>query len=628
MAAIRNPIPLLAAVATLLTPAAACADFFTADSIDGPTAEIQQLGGIDVARDGAAVVTYTKRQEGVDHVYASIFSSGGWHTPQRLDSGLGTSSSQPAVSIGDGGLIVVTFVNGGALYTATKLNASVEWGSPNLIYSDAVVSNPRVDIGVNGYAYLVFAAASGSSDVRAARFDGTNWTLITDPLDVDLTRDAGDGELRRPRISVAADGYALAVWGEGDEIFARRLTGTTPSSSPQEVSLSNLGDHQGSSAYLPDLEIEDDSSFAWVVFRQNFDDGSVMRPRVIARRMLGSTFDPPAPQTIDSLSFPSSEGTDGPQIDMSGRGFGLAAGYSADTFGTFGAVLTRDVFDSGNRVDSQGSAGPTYAVPVVNENESELGAIAWQRDPGAGGARTILARHYEDGKFNGEKQLSRDEYGTTDASLGLYAAGDRLGDIAIAFIQGTDDSKRVVAAVYDRPPAAPRGLTTSNFQNSSQPKLKWRSAVDLWGTITYNVYIDGQLVGTTTDVSLISNMEFKDGRHKWKITAVDQRGQQKSSSLRTLKIDGRIPAGEILIRRSKRVVRAIVKAKDGGSKLSSGIKRIAVDFGDGSGKFVGSNVLHTYRSGGKKTITATITDRAGNVGTVVRDVAIGKKKKK
>ena len=102
-------------------------------------------------------------------------------------------------------------------------------------------------------------------------------------------RSAKFGALR-PRVAVSAEGNAVGVWGEdgGDgrtHVFSRRLTGTTLSSFPQDLTLPDFEGGAGGSADSPDIDIEDDGSFAWVAFRQDIGG----RSRSIARRLLGST---------------------------------------------------------------------------------------------------------------------------------------------------------------------------------------------------------------------------------------------------------------------------------------------------------------------------------------------------
>ena len=109
------------------------------------------------------------------------------------------------------------------------------------------------------------------------------------------------------------------TWGENHadgrpRVYMRRVTGTGPSAFPQELSLPDLGGQPGGRADSADIDIEDDGSFAWAVFRQDFGGGS----RSVARRLLGSTFDPAVP-------LDGGPATTAPRIAMNGRGQGLAA---------------------------------------------------------------------------------------------------------------------------------------------------------------------------------------------------------------------------------------------------------------------------------------------------------------
>ena len=67
-------------------------------------------------------------------------------------------------------------------------------------------------------------------------------------------------------------------------MWARRITGLNLSAFPQELTIAG-----GGTADSPDIDIEDDGSFAWVVFRQ--DLGGVSR--TVGRRLIGSQFEAP-----------------------------------------------------------------------------------------------------------------------------------------------------------------------------------------------------------------------------------------------------------------------------------------------------------------------------------------------
>jgi len=80
---------LLVAVAAALGPAAAPARaaFFASEALDGPSTDIEGLGGVDVARDGTGGLAYVKRDGGVDHIFVSRLAGGAWQAPERVDQG-------------------------------------------------------------------------------------------------------------------------------------------------------------------------------------------------------------------------------------------------------------------------------------------------------------------------------------------------------------------------------------------------------------------------------------------------------------------------------------------------------------------------------------------------------------
>src|SRR5439155_11029894 len=123
-------------------------------------------------------------------------------------------------------------------------------------------------------------------------------------LDVDASQPAGDTASRRPVVAVSADGTGIAAWGERnatdgrDHVYARRLFNASISTAPQDLTLSDYQGHAAGDASLPDVDIEDDSSYAWVVFRQTLDG----TPRAVARRLVGSAL--PDPSLDAPVPFP------------------------------------------------------------------------------------------------------------------------------------------------------------------------------------------------------------------------------------------------------------------------------------------------------------------------------------
>ena len=190
-------------------------------------------------------------------------------------------------------------------------------------------------MGINQAGYAVW---SQGGDVRAARLEGTTWSTIPSALDIEQARTAGEGR-SRPRVGVSAEGNGVVVWGSRtrdgrSHVHSRRLTGVTPSFAPQDLTLAAFEGGAGGSADSPDLDIEDDGSFAWVVFRQDIGG----RSRTVARRLRGSEYE--APFAIDA-----GQSSGAPRIDFAGKGIGAAVA-ATDTNASSAATWTSSTSSS------------------------------------------------------------------------------------------------------------------------------------------------------------------------------------------------------------------------------------------------------------------------------------------
>jgi hypothetical protein len=83
--------------------------------IDGPSTDIQSLNGMSMARDGTGALVYLKDVLGVPHVFVSRLTGGVFAPAVQADAGLIGASSQPVIASGQGGLLLVAFINGGTL---------------------------------------------------------------------------------------------------------------------------------------------------------------------------------------------------------------------------------------------------------------------------------------------------------------------------------------------------------------------------------------------------------------------------------------------------------------------------------------------------------------------------------
>ena len=149
-------IALLAALAALVLPAVAGAAtpsrFFAGAPVDGPSADIQSLGDLDVARDGTGALAYIKRVAGVDHVFVSRLVNGVFQPPEQIDAGLAGAGSQPVVAASDGGRLVVAYVSGGGIFATVRPAGAPGYAAAQQIAEAG--ANPAVDMSINGVAYL------------------------------------------------------------------------------------------------------------------------------------------------------------------------------------------------------------------------------------------------------------------------------------------------------------------------------------------------------------------------------------------------------------------------------------------------------------------------------------------
>ena len=563
-----------AVIALLALAPAAHADWFAAEPVDGPSADL--LGprvSVDVAEDGAGAIVYRKLDGGVPHVFTARLVGGAFQPPRRVDAGVADAASEAVAVAGEGGRLAYFWLAGPRLYGA------LEGGAPTLVFESPgpPLAGLDADMGVNGTAYAVFGAGG---DVRAARLFGAAFAALPEPLDIDPGRDAG-----APRVAVGADGNAVAVWVEAGHVFERRLLGAGLSQVPQEGSL------PGGAADSPDIAIEDDTMLSWVVFRQDLGGAS----RAVARRFIGSAFEPPV------LMDPGG-GAGAPAVSINGRGQGafvVPAGGAA--IGSYVGIT--DVFEPPVRLDATGGVGEA----VVEASDIRDAVLAWR----AGGAVGAAFRR-ERGPFDPPAGLSRPEFGpVVPGSLAL--AGDRRSDMLLAMLQDDPAGRRLVAAGWDRPPTAPFMLSRRVYPAQD---LSWGPSGDAWGVI-YHVAVDGVEVGTSPVPRLRLARPLANGRHTVVVTAVDRRGQAAATAPAPIRVDGYFPRVRASVRRAGRTVRVAIRARDRGT----GVASYRIYWGDKSRPARLPHASHAYRRG-RYRLVVVVRDRAGNAGRKVVSLVI------
>ena len=604
----RLVLPVLVALLGLAAlPAAAPAAWFPAGAnapIDGPSPDIDRLGGVDLARDGTGGLVYLKRVGGTPHVFLSRFNGGQFRPPEQVDNGIAAGATDAAIAATDANRLVIVWTAGNSVFASLVTGGPAPGplvGPTEIFAGPGPALSPSVDMSINGAAYAAYTApGSGGTDVRVSRLQDATWTTIGAPMDINPGAAAGVGG-GRSRVGVSAEGNGIVAWGEGSSLFARRVTGLNPSAAPQGLSVGDVGGVPAGAADSPEIDIEDDGSFVWAVFRQDVGGAS----RALARRMLGSTFDPP-------IYLDGGAGSTAPRVAMNGRGQGLAT-FETPGGGVGGNVLYNDVFAPAQLLHSAASTAGAEPRPGASEHRENV--LAWRVADGGGNAAVKGRLQPEPTKpFEAEVELSRPDLGAVPA--GQFAvAGDRLAGFAVAMAQGPPASRAITVALHDRLPGRPGAIARSAWQSGRRAKLEWRPGRDLWGPQRFRVVVGGRVVGETTGSSLRPAQPLSAGRPiKYQVIAIDSRGQEAPSRTRRVRFDNAKPKVRVRIigkRRAGRALRVVVRARDG---KGSGIREVRVRYGDGTRvvkqrkRFGGR---HVYRRG-RFTLKATVFDNAGN----------------
>jgi hypothetical protein len=183
--------------------------------------------------------------------------------------------------------------------------------------------------------------------------------------------------------------------------------------------------------------------------------------------------------------------------------------------------------------------------------------------------------------------------------------------------------RAVVVSTVDQPPARFGVTAVRGFQRSDRPVLAWGVAREQWGRY-FRVTVDGVEAGVTGRRSLRPRTPLAQGAHTWQVTALDRRGQQFAARPSTVKVDSVaafVRARLTGARHAGGMLRLLVQATDtptgtarrAAGVVTSGVREIVVDWGDGSERErIRNGTQHAYARTGRFTLRVTVTDRAGN----------------
>jgi hypothetical protein len=614
-------------LALLLVPATARASISPVVGIDGPSPDIVGFGGSAMASDGTGGVVYRKRVNGVAHIFAAQFDGSKWLPPQRVDNGQPFESSWPVIAAGDGGRLVVAWVqefgpSSDRLYSAGIDPGAKRFQAPVPIDLNVGVStgtNPSIAMNDSGQAYISYLVMDDPTsadlpgyahgELRVARYDGTYWSGVGFPLNRNTFLPlpipvAG----ATPQVTIDITGNGILAWIEPDDnfvnrVWARRLFGLNVGV-PLEVSPATW-----SNAPLPapaDAFSLDGAGFGEgaIAFRQQPSPNGPLNGAHIMLATTPETSSPDAgtfgaPRIVDGAA-PNGPGVPSVGVDRIGDAttvFGFAQR-------TFLAGSDDKTVDPPERIDDGRTTVP--GSPEVDAGVSGATVAAWKIKLGGAGGLGVTERR-ADGVPTAQEVTA-----PTPGVVNTFAlAGSGLGDAIVGWDQGPDSGRQIAALVVDAPPD-PFAVNTPVDWVRTPPTLEWDMPDHAIGGVRFAVTVDDQTVAdnlTGTSRKLRSR-DVDDGVSVIQVVAEDAGGQETTSYPSDLKLDSRPPKAGVRRYGNGLVV---VRLSDGPKSSTSGVDAtsVKVSWGDGKSSSGHLTLQHRY-GGGTHTITITAADKAGN----------------
>jgi hypothetical protein len=658
---VRIRLAIACALFLLATPATAVAVVSDVQSIDGPSADVLGVADAAMSEDGTGGIVWLRRVEGHPHVFAAQFRNGAWGPARRVDVGQRFESKWPRIGAGDGGRLVVTWVQEFGLESDRLFSATLDPGANgfqapvpiDFNVGEATSTFPDLAMARGGQAYLAYRVLTDTSpanppgylgaDVRVARYNGRLWSVLGTPVDRSIGAPVRlPTEENSPKVGIDVQSGGVVAWQEPDDefvdrVWARRLFGANVGI-PLQVSPSTW---EGAPLRGPaDAFALDVAGFgqAAVAFRQQPGQASKLdAPRAMVNETpdvfseLSGSF--AQPLLIDG----GAQGNLGaPSIGVDPRGL-FASGFSAGPTSLLGSGDDAAA-EPVERLD--GGASSVAGDPQVDLAETGAAVAVWRELRGGVGLVAVQERR-ADGVVE-PAELSAPHGGGVGR---LVLAGSGLGDAIVAWEQGSDSNVQVAASVIDAPPDPFLVLLPEGWQRKKRVRIAWDHSLNAIGRVRYSVSVDDEpVVENRKQLSAyLTGDDIDDGRHTIQIFAVDTAGQETGSRFGRLKVDRHGPEVELHQLGS----RLTVVVSDGPRHSTSGVRRgsVKVSFGDGGGARASSSarrrrpqghgrgkgrqrpivvrVRHAYDHGGRFRVRVRARDKAGNETVYSRRVGVG-----
>jgi hypothetical protein len=634
----------IACLALLATPAGAGAVVSDVQPIDGPSADVVDVADAAMSEDGTGGIVWLRRVDGRAHVFAAQFRNGVWSAACRVDVGQAFDSSWPRIGAGDGGRLVVTWVQEFGIESDRLFSATLDPGANgfqapvpiDFNVGEATSTFPDLAMARGGQAYIAYRVITDTSpanppgyvgaDVRVARYNGRLWSVLGTPVDRNIASPVRQPtEANSPKVGIDVQGGGVVAWQEPDDefvdrVWARRLFGAS-TGIPLQVSPSSW---EGAPLRGPaDAFSLDVAGFgqAAVALRQQPGQASKLEA---PRAMVNET-----PDVFSELSGSFGQailidggargGLGAPSVGVDPRGL-FVSGFSSGAASLLGSgddVAAEPV----KRLDS--GASSVAGDPLVDLAETGAAVAAWRELRGGTGLVAVQERR-ADGVVE-PTDLSAPRGGGVGR---VVIGGSGLGDAIVAWQQGSGAGAQIAATVIDAPPDPFLVLLPEGWQRRKRIRIAWDRSPNAIGRVRYSVSVDDEPVVENRKRlnAYLTPDDVGDGRHRIQVFAVDAAGQETGSRLGPLRVDRHGP--RVKLRRRGRRLTVIVS--DGPRRSSSGVRRgsVRVSFGGGGGEKVRKKgttvrVIHAYAHGGRYRLSVRARDKAGNVTVLRRKVRVG-----
>lgn len=430
----------------------------------------QEASGQQVAfdQDGDAVAVWQQSTGAQTVIVASARPAGGtFSTPQTLSDPNAYSMSPDVAADAQGDAVAVWlhFDGANARVQAAYRPAGGSFGPPQTLSTAGYEARePRVTMNAAGEAILVWSLSSGLTEeiqVSSAAPGGT----FGEP--VDLTGFTSVASV--PQVALDSHGDAIAVWDDWDGANIRIQDDVRPAGAgfgtPQYLSPA------GENADTPQVAF-DSGGDALAVWRF---DGSPASTVQGAYRPADGEFG-----TAQTVSAPSSQPAQSPQVAFDGQGDGVVAWQQSDgselrvhasvrSPGTTGTFALQTTLDPGGR--------EAYEPQIAGDGLSGT-IVSWKTFNGATNT-TQAATRPAGGSFAPATTVSAEGPQEGTPEVGIDAQGDGIA----VWSRSNGPNYLLEAAGYDGAGPLLRGLTLPSQAVVGQPLQFFLAPLDVWSSV-------------------------------------------------------------------------------------------------------------------------------------------------